>query len=87
MTTKNLRREVHMNQPENDELNTPAAPEPPRLFTISEASERLRVSRWQVYALINQRRLKTIRIGRRRLVAEPDLTALITELREEGDSL
>lgn len=76
-----------MNQAEIDDSNTTAAPEPPRLFTVSETSERLRVSRWQVYALINLRRLKTIRIGRRRLVAEPDLTALIEELREEGEPL
>ncbi|WP_372508527.1 helix-turn-helix domain-containing protein [Amycolatopsis iheyensis] len=76
-----------MNQTENDQPVVAATPEPPRLFTVSETSERLRVSRWQVYALINQRRLKTIRIGRRRLVAEPDLTALIEELREDGDSL
>ncbi|MFJ9781085.1 helix-turn-helix domain-containing protein [Amycolatopsis sp. NPDC101161] len=61
--------------------------EPPRLLTITEVCERLSVSRWQVYALINLRKLKTIRIGRRRLVAEPDLTLLIEELREEGDSL
>ena len=76
-----------MNQTENDEPNATAAPEPPRLFTIEETSERLRVSRWQVYALFNQRRLKTIRIGRRRLVPEPDLTALIEELRDEGGLL
>ncbi|MBB1152459.1 helix-turn-helix domain-containing protein [Amycolatopsis sp. DR6-1] len=56
---------------------------PPRLFTVNETSERLRVSRWQVYTLINRRKLKTIRIGRRRLIAEPDLTALIESLREE----
>ena len=60
---------------------------PPRLFTVNEIGDRLRVSRWQVYALINRRQLKTIRIGRRRLIAEPDLTALIKELRDEGESL
>ena len=38
------------------------------LFTIDEAAARLRVSRWSVYNLIRSGQLRTIKIGRRRLV-------------------
>lgn len=56
----------------------------PLLLTVPEACEALRISRWSLYQLINRRRLKTVRIDRRRLIAPADLTALIEELREEG---
>lgn len=65
----------------NDALN--ASP-PPLLLTISEACEALRISRWQIYQLINDGRLKTVRINRRRFVAPDDLQDLIEELREGG---
>jgi len=39
------------------------------LYTVDEAAEWLRVSRWSVYRLIHAQQLQTIRIGRRRLVA------------------
>ncbi|WP_190394848.1 helix-turn-helix domain-containing protein [Nocardiopsis deserti] len=38
------------------------------LLTVEEAAERLRVSRWMVYNLIRSRTLRTVKIGRRRLV-------------------
>jgi excisionase family DNA binding protein len=56
----------------------------PLLLTVPEACEALRISRWSLYQLINKRRLKTVRIDRRRLVAPADLAALIEELRAEG---
>ncbi len=56
----------------------------PTLLTIEEARAVLRISRWSLYQLINRRRLKTIRIGQRRLVAADDLHALIEELRQDG---
>lgn len=55
-----------------------------RLLTITEACDVLRISRWHIYQLINSRRLKTIRIDRRRLVATDDLDAFIAGLRAEG---
>jgi excisionase family DNA binding protein len=56
----------------------------PLLLTVPEACDALRISRWSLYQLINKRRLKTVRIDRRRLVAPADLAALIEELRAEG---
>jgi excisionase family DNA binding protein len=56
----------------------------PLLLTVPEACEALRISRWSLYQLINKRRLKTVRIDRRRLIAPADLTALVEELRTEG---
>ncbi|MFD6950340.1 MULTISPECIES: helix-turn-helix domain-containing protein [unclassified Nocardiopsis] len=38
------------------------------LLTVEEAAERLRVSRWMIYNLIRSRTLRTVKIGRRRLV-------------------
>ncbi|MFE6385194.1 helix-turn-helix domain-containing protein [Nocardiopsis dassonvillei] len=38
------------------------------LLTVEEAADRLRVSRWMVYNLIRSRTLRTVKIGRRRLV-------------------
>ncbi|MFF5265428.1 helix-turn-helix domain-containing protein [Actinomadura viridis] len=38
------------------------------VLTVDEAAERLRVSRWTLYNLIRSNQLRTIKIGRRRLV-------------------
>lgn len=56
----------------------------PLLLTVPEACDALRVSRWQFYQLVNERRLKTVRINRRRFVTPADLTQLIEDLREGG---
>lgn len=56
----------------------------PILMTIQEASDALQISRWQLYKLINQRRLNTVKIGRRRFILPDDLHAFVTELRQEG---
>jgi excisionase family DNA binding protein len=55
-----------------------------RLLTIQEAADRLRISRWLVYNLIRANQLRTIRIGRRRLVTPEALAECIAML--EGDS-
>lgn len=39
-----------------------------RLLTINEVADLLRISRWSVYQLIWSGQLRTIKIGRRRLV-------------------
>ena len=39
------------------------------LLTVQEAADWLRVSRWSVYGLIHANQLRTIKIGRRRLVS------------------
>jgi excisionase family DNA binding protein len=38
------------------------------VLTVDETAERLRVSRWSVYNLIRANQLRTVKIGRRRLV-------------------
>ncbi|WNV83464.1 helix-turn-helix domain-containing protein [Umezawaea sp. Da 62-37] len=52
---------------------------------MSEASKVLRISKWSLNALIQRRRLSTIRIGRRRLVPVTSIEALIEVLRREED--
>ena len=52
------------------------------LFTIDEAAARLRVSRWSVYNLIRSGQLRTIKIGRRRIVPIDALTECLEHLKE-----
>lgn len=52
------------------------------LLTIDEAAGSLRVSRWSVYNLIRSGQLRTIRIGRRRLVPMNALTECLERLKE-----
>jgi excisionase family DNA binding protein len=54
------------------------------LFTIQEAAERLRVSKWSVYNLIRANQLRTVKIGRRRLVTPAALAECIKLLGEEA---
>lgn len=56
---------------------------PESLLTIEEAADRLRVSRWSVYNLIRANQLRTVKIGRRRLVSPAALAACIETLSEE----
>lgn len=48
-----------------------------RLCSITETSDLLGVSRWQVYQLINRRELATVKIGRRRLVPLKELQSFV----------
>jgi excisionase family DNA binding protein len=50
------------------------------LFTVQEAADWLRVSRWSVYSLINANQLRTIKIGRRRLVSRDALNECVAQL-------
>jgi excisionase family DNA binding protein len=54
------------------------------LFTIQEAADRLRVSKWSVYNLIRANQLRTVKIGRRRLVTPGALAECIKLLGEEA---
>lgn len=74
-----------MTEPSTSNTPAKATDGTPLLLTIPEACDALRISRWSLYQLINKRRLKTVRIDRRRLVVPADLTALVEELRQEGD--
>ena len=53
------------------------------LFTIDEAAARLRVSRWTLYNLIRSNQLRTIKIGRRRLVPPAALDECVEQFRKD----
>lgn len=59
---------------------------PPLLLTVPQACTALQISRWQIYQLINDGRLRTVRINRRRFVAPDDLHNLIEQLRKGDDN-
>ncbi|GAA4942910.1 hypothetical protein GCM10023224_26830 [Streptomonospora halophila] len=52
------------------------------VLTVDEAAARLRVSRWTLYNLIRSGRLRTVKIGRRRLVPVNALAECIDALGE-----
>jgi excisionase family DNA binding protein len=41
----------------------------PRLLSVSEACQRLGIGRWSLYKLIQTNVLRTVKIGRRRLIS------------------
>jgi excisionase family DNA binding protein len=51
-----------------------------RLVTVQEAAEQLRISRWSVYNLIRANQLRTVKIGRRRLMTPAALAECIKML-------
>ena len=52
------------------------------VLTIDEAAEQLRVSRWTLYNLIRTNQLRTIKIGRRRLVPTSAIAECLDQLME-----
>jgi excisionase family DNA binding protein len=52
------------------------------VFTIDEAAEQLRVSRWSLYNLIRTNQLRTIKIGRRRLIPASAIAECLDQLME-----
>jgi excisionase family DNA binding protein len=52
------------------------------VLTVDEAAERLRVSRWTLYNLIRSKQLRTIKIGRRRLIPVAALAECLDLLTE-----
>ena len=54
------------------------------VLTVDEAAERLRVSRWTLYNLIRSNQLRTVKIGRRRLVPVNALAEYLDKLMEEA---
>ena len=55
-----------------------------KLLNINQACERPNLGRWSVYKLINQNRLKTVKVGKRRLVTMSAIRAFIENLEAEG---
>lgn len=56
----------------------------PVVLTVKEACAALHVSPWTLYKLIRERKLDSIKIGRRRLIPVGEIPALIERLRTEG---
>ena len=54
------------------------------LLTVEEAADWLRVSRWSVYNLIRGGQLRTIKIGRRRLVTRAALAECVELLAKDA---
>ncbi|WP_067466230.1 helix-turn-helix domain-containing protein [Actinomadura macra] len=52
------------------------------VLTVDEAADRLRVSRWTLYNLIRSNQLRTVKIGRRRLVPVNALAECLDKLLE-----
>lgn len=55
----------------------------PTLFTVEEAAEQLRVSRWMIYRLMRSNELKSLTIASRRLIASDDLLDFIKQHKGE----
>ena len=55
----------------------------PRLYTLTEAAERLRVSRAKLYQLMNTGQLRSVHLGRRRLISDDALTEFIATLNKD----
>ena len=58
---------------------------PDRLLSVEEAASRLGIKRTALYSLIQSGELGSIRVGRRRLVAESTLGDFISSISETRD--
>lgn len=56
-----------------------------QLLTISEAQSELRCSRSQIYNLLHEGRLTSVKLRRNRLITRASLNQLIEELFEQVD--
>ena len=52
------------------------------MYRVSEAAEMLGIGRTNVYELMNEGRVRSVRIGHRRLIPRVSLEAFVTELLE-----
>jgi excisionase family DNA binding protein len=64
---------------------TTIATEPPRLIRVEDAAQLLNVGRSAVYDLIRSRRLRTVKIGARRLVPREAIDETIALLSQEAN--
>ncbi|SCL20756.1 DNA binding domain-containing protein, excisionase family [Micromonospora rhizosphaerae] len=55
-----------------------------KLLAVPEAAARLRVSKWMLYNLIRSRRLRSVKIGDRRLIPVAALRAFLAALEEDA---
>jgi excisionase family DNA binding protein len=56
----------------------------PDLLTVPEAAARLRISKWMLYNLIRSRRLRSVKIGDRRLIPVAAVRDFVAALEEEA---
>jgi excisionase family DNA binding protein len=56
---------------------------PGTVLTVEEACRTLRISRWMLYKLIHERRIKTFKLGARRLIPASAVDELIGRLQAE----
>ena len=83
------------------DLLSPTAPEPssrferrhpevlddgPRAFSVAETARRLTVSRDFVHQLLNEGRLRSVSLGRRRVIPASALTALLDATNDQTES-
>lgn len=61
-------------------MDTPPPRPHARLHTVEDVMERLCIGRTTAFELIGTRRLRSVKVGRRRLVSEAALTEFIQEL-------
>jgi excisionase family DNA binding protein len=54
------------------------------LLTVDEAADWLRISRWSIYNLIRANQLRTLKIGRRRLVTRAALAECVELLGKDA---
>lgn len=67
------------NTMESATVNYTKPQQQPRLLTVPEAAQELRISNWLIYELIRTKQLKTLTIASRRLIAPEDITNFINE--------
>jgi len=67
-----------------DKNNSNVKDEPLQLLSVKEACERLGIGHWAVYQLIHQHKLKTVKIGKRRLVSNRALEDFIASQEQYG---
>jgi excisionase family DNA binding protein len=58
--------------------------EVPEVLTVDEAAAWLRISKWSLYNLIRSQQIRTITVGRRRLVPAVALAECVARLLEEA---
>lgn len=63
-----------------NDLSTHDAPTAPLLLDLTTAAERLGVGRSTIYGLLNSGDLASVKIGRRRLIADAELRRFADEL-------
>lgn len=78
-----MRDEIN-NQDRSDEIARRLGLAAVQLCTVEETCRLLRVSRWQVNELINRRELRSVKIGRRRLVRLSEVTRFLDRREQMG---